>query len=101
MIRIDDNYIIDADPYNYTVKFDRHKKYYNEKTGTETDVYDTVGHYTNLESALYGTLKDMERRNLAESEHTLKSALKVVRECHRRFTDVMNRVLREEKQKNG
>lgn len=97
MIRVNNDYVIDVDPYNFTVKFDRHRKYLNEKTGIETDVYDTVGHYSTLEAALEGCLKDMQVRKLADGEISLTKALKAVRDTTRRFTDTMNRVLREEK----
>lgn len=97
MIKVNEDYVIDVDQYNFTVKFDRHRKWLNEKTGVEVDVFDTVGHYSSLESALYACLKDMQVRKLSDEDMSLAKALKVVRDTTRRFTGTMNRVLREEK----
>lgn len=96
MIRVNEDYVIEVDQYNFTVKFDKHKKYLNEKTGTETDVYDIVGHYSTLEGALSGCLKDIQIKKLSDKIYSLESAIKCVRETTKEFTSVMGKVLEEE-----
>ena len=81
MIRVNNDYVIEVDPLNFTVKLDGHKKTVNQKTGEESDVFYTVGHYTKLSGALSGCLRDMQARKLMEGEYDLKEAIKVVSDC--------------------
>ena len=44
MIRVNNDYVIDADEMCYTVKIDKHKTY-TDKNGRASHVYDIKGYY--------------------------------------------------------
>ena len=92
MIRINDDWIIDIDRYNYTLRRDMHTTRIIKKNGEEVEenVYTTVGHYSSLNKALDNLGKEIIRYKLMGAEYTLKTAVDAIRECQdewRRLTD--------------
>ena len=92
MIRINDDWIIDIDRYNYTLRRDMHTTRIIKKNGEEIEepVYNTVGHYSSLNKALDNLGKEIIRYKLIDGEYTLKTAVNAIRECQdewRRLTD--------------
>lgn len=92
MIRINDDWIIDIDKYNYTLRRDMHTTRIIKKNGKEVEenVYTTVGHYSSLNKALDNLGKEILRYKLIDGEYTLKMAVEAIRECQdewRRLTD--------------
>ena len=92
MIRINDDWIIDIDRYNYTLRRDMHTTRIIKKNGEEIEepVYNTVGHYSSLNKALDNLCKEIIRYKLIDGEYTLKTAINAIRECQdewRRLTD--------------
>jgi len=92
MIRINDDWIIDIDKYNYTLRRDMHTTRIIKKNGKEVEenVYTTVGHYSSLNKALDNLDKEIIRYKLIDGEYTLKMAVEAIRECQdewRRLTD--------------
>ena len=82
MIRVNDDYIIEVDYFNYTPKRDLHKTTTrtDKKTGeviTENS-YATIGHYCNLTGAIKGIIGDMNRRELSEGVIELSEAVNLV-----------------------
>lgn len=90
MIRINDDYVIEVDELNYTLKQDMHKK---DKEGNH--VYKTYGYYNNLESAFKGAIEVQTKKSLANTEISLYDAVTCVRNIHKEFTDTFRRVIRE------
>lgn len=90
MVRINDEYVIDVDEMNYTVKIDMHKK---NKKGE--DVYKTVGYYTTMKNALDGVVNNRIARKLLDKDYSLEEALTTIRTIHQEYIDVYNKVLQE------
>ena len=83
MIRINDDWIIDIDKYNYTLRRDMHTTRIIKKNGKEVEenVYTTVGHYSNLDKALENLGKEIIRYKLMSAEYDLETAVEAIREC--------------------
>lgn len=83
MIRINEDWIIDIDKYNYTLRRDMHTTRTVKKNGAEIeeDVYTTVGHYPSLKKALENLGNEIIRYKLMDGEYTLKTAVEAIREC--------------------
>lgn len=88
MIRINEDYVIEADRYEYAVKVDKHKK-----DNKENDVYETVGHYSSLENAIKCVLEFMNKRALSEGVHTLEEAITIIKENNRQFTELFEKAM--------
>lgn len=84
MIQIIDDYVIDVDENNYTVKIDKHKQT-TDKKGNVSNVYTIVGYYNNLKNAIIGIKNDMIRKSLSDGIISLESAIK-------RIEDISNRL---------
>ena len=80
MIRINEDYIIDVDEAQYTLKQDAHKTSIDKRTGAESPVYYVVGYYRNLENALRGYIRIQTDKRLKGGEYALREALDVIRE---------------------
>ena len=88
MIKVDENYYIDVDDNCYAVKIDMHKQ---DKKGSQ--IYTTEGYYGNLEGALKGVIKSMNKRKFSSGDFELKEALKIVQENNNRFEELLRVVL--------
>lgn len=97
MIRVNDDYVIEIDSLNYTVKRDLHKKTLKKDKSTgeevETDLLKTVGHYNNLSSAIKGVISDMNRLKLSSGVHELQEAVNIVLENNRRVSELLEKAL--------
>lgn len=97
MVRVNEDYIIEVDPLNYTVMRDAHRKTtrVNKSTGesVEVDAFTTVGYYGNLAEAIKGVIKDMNAKALKDGVHTLKEALEIVVNNNNRFYELLEKVL--------
>lgn len=88
MIRINDDYVISVEPYEYCVKIDKHRQ---DKKGN--DIYDTVGHYTSLESAILGAKNEAIHKSLFNMETTLENALKCVADINAEFKQMLEEAM--------
>ena len=95
MIRVNEDYVIEVDQYNYTVQFDLHKTRYDKKLDAELPVYKLVGHFTSLLGALQGVFKDMVRSELAKRDYALEDAIKIINSERIKFSKLMKEVLKE------
>jgi putative transposon-encoded protein len=97
MIKVNDDYIIEIDAFNYTVKRDLHKKTLKKDKildeEIEVNLYRTVGYYGDLTSAIKGVITDMNRLKLSSGVHTLKEAVDIVLENNRRVSDLLEKAL--------
>lgn len=94
MIRVNDDFVIDVDQYNYTAMRDRHKTTV-DKDGNESPVYTTIGHYNNLEHALYGIRNWISTNKLSEKDSNLIEAINIIRQTNDEFINVFNRAIGE------
>jgi len=94
MIRINDDWIIDIDKYNYTLRRDMHTTRIIKKNGKEVEenVYITVGHYSSLDKALENLGKEIIRYKLMGAEYDLKTAVEAIRECHDEWRQLVKEI---------
>ena len=99
MIRINDDWIIDIDKYNYTLRRDMHTTRIIKKNGKEVEenVYITVGHYSSLDKALENLGKEIIRYKLMSAEYDLKTAVEAIRECRNEWQRLTEEVRRSER----
>lgn len=90
MIRVNDDYVIEVDAYNYTACKDRHRK---DKNGE--DIFTTVGHYSDVEGAIGGIIKDMKSNKLDNDTYSLEEAINVIRKINGQFKEMLERALNE------
>lgn len=96
MVQVNDDYVIAVDPLNYTVKRDAHKTRIvkDKDTGEEKEVglCVTVGYVGDLAGAIKLVIKDMNKRELSEGIHDLKSALAIVKRNNDSFEELLRQV---------
>ena len=88
MVRVNDDYVIEIDNLNYTPCRDCHTV---DKKGIP--VYRSLGHYSTLEQALKGIIKDMNTRTLAEGEYSVYEAIRIIQQSNDKFTAMLREVL--------
>lgn len=88
MIHIKDDYYIDVDDTCFTVKQNTHK---NDKNGAV--IYKSLGYYSDLESAIKGFIRFSERNKL-QIDCDLFEALKISKEIHAEYNELMRKVLK-------
>ena len=100
MVKVNDDYIIEIDSLNYTVKRDEHRiKVEADKDGNEVKrvpVFTTVGYYGDLAPAILGVIKDMNRRELGDGTHELHEAINIVMNNNRHFEALLEKALKGE-----
>ena len=95
MIRINDDWIVDVDQYNYIVKRDTHKMVKSRDGRTMVPGYTTVGYYGSLRRALEALGEEMVRDRLASDSLTLAEALQTVRKCKDEWDALVRKVVGE------
>ena len=97
MIRVNDDYVIEIDAFNYTAKRDLHRttKKTDLITGEVTEVpsYSSIGYYSGLTEAIKGIIKDMNRRKLSKKTYSLEEAVKIVLENNKQVSELLQRAL--------
>lgn len=97
MIRVNKDYVIEIDSFNYTAKRDLHRKGVRKDrlygTEVEVDQFTTVGYYGDLTGAIKGIIRDMNNRRLTDGEHTLEEALSIILENNKKVSDLLEKVL--------
>jgi len=92
MIRVNDDYIIEIDNYNFTAKRDLHQARI-KKDGSTEDQFKTVGYYGDFSSAIRGIIRDMNIRELSDGVKTLEEALGIILKNNIRFEELLTKVL--------
>lgn len=98
MIRVNQDYVIDVDEWNYTLMYDCHKtKIVKDKDGNESEepVYKTLGHFNKLESALEGVIKDRVAKKLKDEDVSLKEAIEEIRKIREIYNELFREVLKD------
>lgn len=88
MIRVNDDWVIDVDEYNYILKKDMHRsRERRRKDGTPyiEDDYTVRGYFSTLDRALNRLGEEMVRERLKDGAHDLREATQAIRECTGRF----------------
>ena len=101
MVKVNDDYIIEVDSLNYTVKRDEHRTREEKVTGSDevkvVPVFTTVGYFYDLTASIRGVIKDMNRRELGSGTHTLQEAVDIVIKNNSRVTELLGAVEKEVK----
>lgn len=98
MIRINDDWVIDVDEYNYILKRDMHRTTSRkQKDGSVVaeDVYVNKGYFSNMEKALERVREEMVREGLKDASHTLETAIHTIRECTEEWRRITASILEE------
>lgn len=97
MIRVNEDYVIEIDSFNYTVKRDLHRTTVKVDPitlkETEVDSYRVVGYFCKLPGAIKGVIEDMNKRELSSGVHELEEAISIVLENNKKVSDLLERVL--------
>lgn len=100
MVKVNDDYFIEIDSLNYTVKRDEHKtrKVMDKVTGetSEIGLCTIVGYYGDLATSIRGVIKDMNRRQLGNGTHELREAVNMVMNNNRHFEALLEKALKED-----
>lgn len=98
MIRINDDWIIDVDEYNYTLKHNLHRTTNRKlKDGTvkTEEVYESVGFYSTAEKAFERLHEEIIRDRLKGASHTLETACRAIREATAEWRELMEKAVGE------
>lgn len=94
MIRVNEDWIIDVDNYNYILKKNLHKKVKqkNRKESIMVDAFDTVGYYRTLSGAFEALGKEIIKDKLSTASCTLAEATGVLKECREEWKQLVDEV---------
>lgn len=87
MIRVNNDYFIIVNPYNYILCHDKHE---TDKKGNA--VYSVVGYYNNFELAVQRVVADMNMRVLTEGTYSLQEAVEIIQRNNSRLIEMLNEV---------
>ena len=95
MIRVNEDWVIDVDNYNYTLQRDMHRTALIKVEGKEVErpVYKSVGYFATLDQALNRLLDEDIRERFKDGEHTLKEAIRVTKESRESWEDLIRRCM--------
>ena len=95
MIRVNDDYVVDTDPWNYILRKDLHRKE-KRRDGSEGDAYRTIGYFKALSEALERLGEEIIKERLSVPEIGLAEACGVLRECKEEIQALKKTVKRNE-----
>lgn len=93
MIRINDDWVVDVDQYNYILKKDMHREEKSRDGKSMVPVYNAVGYYGSLRKALERLGEETIRDKLRGGSRTLCEALQTIRECTEEWRKLCEGVL--------
>lgn len=93
MIRILDDYVVVPGPYDYMLAKDTGRV--DKKTGTPE--VKPISYHGSVRSAIVALRDYMVRKSLADVDGSLSEALSVIQAVNKRFEDVLNKAMGEEK----
>ncbi len=94
MIRVNDDWIVDIDEYNYTLKKDLHKLGKSKDKKTMVPQYKTVGYFSTLAKALERLGGEMFKEGLRDGEKNLAEACRTIRETKNVWQSLVDEVRR-------
>lgn len=100
MIIINDDWLVDVDDYNYTLKRDTHRivqRKQRDGSVTSDKVYTTKGHFSSLDKALERLGSEMIRDKLKDADIDLNTAVNTIRECRNEWNQITEKILENNK----
>ena len=95
MIRINDDWVVDVDDYQYILKKDMHKMVKAKRKGNpDVALYVTKGYFSSLRKALERLGEEMVRQRLKAGSPSLQEALHTIRECRDEWRRLVEEVTR-------
>lgn len=92
MIQINEEYFVEVDSYNYTLK----RRYPGKNKKDEPIIREKIiGYYGDLKGCLRGVLKDTQSRKFSEDTYTLTDAIRVIQETTDYFIKLLNEKIKE------
>ena len=91
MIRINEDWVIDVDPFNYTIKKDLHKQI-KQKGGNVVDLFNVVGYYGTLDAAFNALGEQIIKDKLSTACYTLTEAVTALKECRKEFNELIKQI---------
>lgn len=96
MIKIGKNYVIEAAPECYSVKYlTGNKPRFDKKTGKTRDAYDVIGYFGTIESCIMACSSDAVKRKVMKNDYSLSEAVKMIAETIDEFKGILNQVTKE------
>lgn len=92
MIRINDEYFVEVDSLNYTLK---RKATGVKKDGTPIVTDKIVGYYNDLRNAIFGACEDCKRTEFSKNNYSLNEALTRIQEINDSFTEILKQAIRD------
>lgn len=84
MIKLTDNYVIQADDKCYTLAIDTEK---DDAKGKR--IYKTVGYYNTVAQCIEGCYRDICRKKVGETNYNVKEALEAFRKVECALKEIM------------
>lgn len=88
MIVINNDYFIDVDDMNYTLKRNTHKTYIDKK-GKEIKVTEVISYFSSLENAIIGAKNYFINKSLQDDIYSLKEAVSIVTNANLEFEQML------------
>lgn len=97
MIRINEDWVVDVDPYNYILKKDMHRTAIRKKKDSKITepVYAVQGYFSSLDKALDRVGEEILRDRLSDGDMTLIEAVTAIRECREEWRRLVEAVTKE------
>lgn len=93
MIRVNDDYVIEVDTLCYVANRDTHKTRIDKTTGKEIPVYNLVGYFGTLETAIKGIIHHIIQNKLSVGTHDIKGAIEIIRTEMKQFDELLEKAL--------
>lgn len=92
MVIINDDYIVEVDGRNYTLKSKYQKKTADDEDSEEFE-FGTIGYYGNLKYAIKAAAEDLVRRKLIKGKHTLNESVEIINETYKEFAKLLDKTI--------
>ena len=89
MVILNDDYIVEIDGRNYTLK-SKYQKKTEDDEGSEEFEFGTIGYYGNLKHAIKAAAEDTVRRKLTKEKYGLMEATEIINTTYREFSKLLN-----------
>lgn len=91
MIRVNEDYVIEVNQYEYKPMHDMHKTA-KDKNGNETPVYKTIGHCSTLEYAVKLIFEYNMKMKFAVDDVSLNECVEILKETRAKINDTIDKL---------
>ena len=95
MIRVNDDWVIEVDDHNYTLKKDLHRTELSRDKKKMVPAYAVKSYHPSLRRALERLHEEIIRDRLREADRTLAEACRAIRECTDEWRELTEQILEE------